>query len=87
MQQADYLDIIGKSNEAEEVRLINQIQYLQKLKEIEALEDKDTAALRDQQIKNAQTQLQRLGTITVDIGQHIGDTLENIFTSSNQRDS
>jgi hypothetical protein len=84
---ADRVGILGKTTEAEALRLQNQIKFLEAQKKFQAAQDADTAAgkaklgIIDAQITNAQLQLQKLGSVTVDIGQHIGNTLNDIFTA------
>lgn len=75
--EADHLAIIGKTREADALRLQAQIQNLERLKEIESATDPDTR-IRDAQIRNTQTQLERIGSITVDIGRAVADTMADI---------
>jgi len=78
--QAEKLQITGKTQEAEALRLQARIVELQKLKAEESKTTFDTR-LRDAQILNAQTALQRIGTISIDIGGHVARSLDDIFTA------
>jgi hypothetical protein len=75
--QAERLSLTGRSQEAEALRLQAQIANLQKLRAEESRTDPDTR-VRDAQILNAQTALQKVGAITVDIGRAVADTMADI---------
>ena len=83
--EGDRLVVIGRTSEAERLRLTSQIAYLQKIKEIEDATPggKDTSA-RVAQIQLAQTKLQQLGVASVNVGQQITGTVNDIFTAAIQ---
>jgi hypothetical protein len=78
--QADRLGIIGQTAQADKARLVSQIQYLEKIRELENNRN-DTAAvaLRDEQIRNAQTQLNQLGEVSINVGQTIANSVGDAF--------
>lgn len=76
--QADRLGIIGKTSQAERLRLENQIKYLEALKQREEAEGKDTS-LRAAQIQNEQEKLKQLGVVTINVGQTIATSLGDAF--------
>jgi len=82
--ESDRIGILGRTGEAERLRLENQIKYLDALKKEEILQGKDTEQLRNAQIVNTQTKLQQLGVASVNIGQQISSTVSDIFTAAIQ---
>jgi hypothetical protein len=76
--EADRLTIIGKTTEAEQLRLLTQLKYLQALKDQEGV-DSLQIPLRNAQIKLVETQIQQLGTVTVNVGQTIANSVGDAF--------
>src|SRR5207245_1088265 len=77
---ADRLDLAGKSEEADQVRLQARITYLEKIKEIQTALNEDTR-LTNAQIATAQAQLYKVGTLTLNLGSHIANTLSTMFNA------
>lgn len=78
--QADRLGIIGQTATADRARLESQIQYLEKIRQLENNKgDTEAVARRNQEILNAQTQLQALGEVSINVGQTIANSVGDAF--------
>lgn len=78
--EADRLETLGRMTEAERKRLENEIDNLRRRRKL--IEDNlGNVKVIDAQIANAETKLNRLGRISLDVGGHVARTLEDIFTA------
>lgn len=78
--EAERLQMLGLTTEAERLRLEATLKYIEAIKKRKAEEGGDTR-VEEQKIRNTQTALSRLGQVTIDIGSHVGRTLDDIFTA------
>lgn len=79
--QADRIGITGRQTEADRAHIQVQIHYLQQLRLREQAEGNDTRLI-EAKILLAQDQMQRLGTVTVNVGTEISRALTDIFSAA-----
>jgi hypothetical protein len=77
---ADGLALRGATTEADRARLQAQLDYLRRVRDFEERQNsEDQVRLRNIQIQNTEEQLRRLGTVSVNVGQTIAQSLGDAF--------